>query len=77
MLQLPKLGERFYLLPLPILDGLRKPWVYNGEHFWNIGNKGYPAKRIESEIYAENFIIFRQFRVFEMSWHRFYILSVN
>ena len=73
MLQLPKLGERACIVPIPIPEWLKKPWVYNGEHYWNIGNKGYPAKRIAASVAAQRFATVREFRVFEMSWHRFYI----
>ena len=29
---------------------LKKPWSYNGEHYWNIGNKGYPVRLIAAHI---------------------------
>jgi SAM-dependent methyltransferase len=74
MLQLPKLGECAFIVPVPIPEWLKNPWVFNGEHYWNIGNKGYPAKLIEANIAAAGFVIVNEFRVFEMSWHRFYIV---
>ena len=77
MLQLPKLGEHAFIIPIPVPEWLKKTWVYNGEHYWNIGNKDYPAKRIAANLTAEKFTIVREFRVFEMSWHRFYIACLR
>lgn len=73
ILQLPKIGEQTFLLSFPIPEWLKRPWIYNGEHYWNIGNKGYPAKNISSCVKTAGFNIIHDFRVFEMSWHRFYI----
>jgi SAM-dependent methyltransferase len=73
MLQLPMLGEFACIIPVAIPECLKKPWKYNGEHYWNIGNKGYSAKRIAATLAAAGFSSVREFRVFEMSWHRFYI----
>lgn len=76
MLQLPKLGDFACIVPFPIPEWLKKSWVFNDEHYWNIGNKGYPANRISASLSDAEFSLIREFRVFEISWHRFYIAHV-
>lgn len=76
-MELPKIGELKFIVPIYIPEWLKKSWVFNGEHYWNIGNKGYPLKRIKNTIQSEKFDIEREFRVFEMSWHRFFILTAK
>ncbi len=77
LLQLPKLGQLAFVIPVPVPEFLKKPWTYNGEHYWNIGNKSYPVRLIAAHIESQGFTIERQFRVFEMSWHRFFIATAN
>lgn len=77
LLQLPKLGQLAGVIPVPVPEFLKKPWTYNGEHYWNIGNKGYPVRRIAAHIGSRGFTIEREFRVFEMSWHRFFIATAK
>jgi len=38
-IQIPKVGEVKILIPLPQLKSLTRE--FNGEHYWNIGTKGY------------------------------------
>ncbi len=71
-LQLPLLGEVKFLYRIPRLRPL--PWTFDGEHYWNISCKGYPLSRIINDINMAGFIIDRTFCVFEISWHRFFIL---
>ena len=77
LLQLPKLGQLACVIPVPVPEFLKKPWTYNGEHYWNIGNKGYPVRLIATHIGSRGFTIEREFRVFEMSWHRFFIATAK
>ncbi|SHG92268.1 Ubiquinone/menaquinone biosynthesis C-methylase UbiE [Chryseolinea serpens] len=72
-MQLPILGEIKFLWTLPRLKS--QEWTFNGEHYWNISNKNYSVGRIRSDIEKAGFKIEKEFCVFEMSWHRFFILK--
>ncbi len=52
-------------------------WEFDGQHYWNIGNKNYPLKRIMDDIKKANFKITRHFRVPENPGHHFFILERN
>jgi len=71
--QLPGLGEIKFLYPIPRLKPL--DWEFNGEHYWNISCKGYPVKRILADIESVGFKVAENFCVFELPWHRFFILK--
>ncbi len=45
-----------------------------GEHFWEIGKKGYPLKRIKEVVKKTGFIIERSFYPKENPRHHFFIL---
>lgn len=72
-IQIPKVGELKMLIPLPRL----KPLIYkfDGEHYWNIGTVGYSLRKVMSEIYNAGFKIKKNYRVFEIPWHRFFVLK--
>jgi ubiquinone/menaquinone biosynthesis C-methylase UbiE len=70
--QVPLMGEIKFLYKIPRLKPIE--WEFNGEHYWNISCKNYPLKRIKSDIEKAGFIIEETFSVFELSWHRFFIL---
>lgn len=71
--QIPKIGEIKKLLPLP---RLRQPFhKFDGEHYWEIGEKGYPLNRVTNDIKNVGFKIVKTYRVFENPYHRFFILK--
>jgi ubiquinone/menaquinone biosynthesis C-methylase UbiE len=71
LLKIPFLSElRFILkLPYPIKH------QFKGEHYWEIGKRGYPLRRIRNDIKKSGFIIERDFVVFENPLHHFFILK--
>ena len=71
--QVPKIGELKMLIPLLRLKPLT--WEFNGEHFWNIGTAGYPLHRITHDICNVGFEMEKNYRVFEIPWHRFFVLA--
>ncbi len=48
--------------------------VFDGEHYWEIGKKGYLLKRIERDIHNAGFQISETYRIFEFTYHRFFVL---
>mgnify|MGYP001080392247 CR=1 FL=1 len=48
---------------------------FKGEHYWEIGAKGYPLKKIKSIFINSDLKIIRTYRVFEHPIHRFFILE--
>jgi len=49
--------------------------VFDGEHYWEIGKKGYSRKQIELDITNSGFSIINAYRVYEFYYHRFFILE--
>lgn len=47
---------------------------FNGEHYWEIGKKGYPSIKIR-KILRKYFKIRKEFVPFESQYHRFYVLE--
>jgi len=61
------------LIPLP---GIKKPvHIFDGEHYWEIGKRGYPLSRIKKDIKGSGFKIVRTYSLFEHPYHRFFILK--
>lgn len=44
-------------------------------HYWEIGERGYPYKRLIKEITSAGFSVDRTYRVPDYSYHRFFIAS--
>lgn len=70
LLKLPLLPEIriSYKIPIP----LRHKW--NGEHYWEIGKKGYPLSLIRLHL-AQFFEIRKDFIPFEHQYHHFFVLQ--
>jgi len=47
---------------------------FDGEHFWEIGKRGYPLKKICNDMLINRFKIIKTYRVYEYYYHRFFIL---
>lgn len=72
-IQIPKIVDLKLLIPLPRLkEAVRK---FDGEHYWEIGKTGYPLSKIMNDIQKVGFRIKKTYRVFEIPYHRFFILS--
>ena len=48
---------------------------FDGQHYWEIGKRGYSFKKITQDIESVGFQIERTYRVFEIPYHRFFLLS--
>ena len=71
--QIPKIGEIKKLIPLPQLRQLLHK--FDGQHYWEIGKKGYPLNRVTNDIKNVGFKIIKTYRVFENPYHRFFVLK--
>jgi len=69
----PRIGEKKISISLPFIP--KRKHKYDGEHFWEIGKKGYSLKRIINDIQSVGFKILKTYRIFEFHYHRFFILS--
>lgn len=71
-LKLPRLKQLSFAikLPRPILH------VFCGQHYWEIGKKGFSPKKIRS-IIQKHFKIIDEYIPFENQYHRFYIMEIK
>ncbi len=82
VISLPHYGANFkFLLKVPILNQLNfalklpsnKAHNYDGEHYWEIGKKGYSLKTI-CNVFNRYFTIDKEFIPFENRYHHFFVL---
>ena len=83
IVSLPHFGPPVkFLLKLPFLSELRiafkipypKTHVFNGQHYWEIGKRGYPARRIRA-VFLHHGTLLKEFVPFENQYHRFFVLK--
>jgi ubiquinone/menaquinone biosynthesis C-methylase UbiE len=72
-LSLPRIRPIKKLIPHPYPRPISH--IYDGQHYWEIGKRGYDLKRIKYDILRSSLRIIRTYRVFEMQYHRFFILA--
>ena len=85
VISLPHWGRHFSIeARLPYFKNLR--WQYklnlfpikhhfNSQHYWEIGKRNYPLKKIKNAIRDQKFKILNDYCVFEMPYHHFFILE--
>jgi len=74
LIQIPKVGEVRFLIPLPRLKKLTHQ--FDGEHYWEIGKKDFPLKEIIDEINKiEGLELIETYQLFENPYHRFFIIE--
>ena len=83
IISLPHFGPPvLFLLKLPLLPVLRfafklpfrRRHVFNGEHYWEIGKKGYAPHTIRA-LLNQHFLIRKEFVPFGNQYHRFFVLE--
>ena len=70
------------LLKIPFVPEMRaavkipfpKPHRFDGEHYWELGKRGYPVRRFRA-LLARHGSILREFVPFEYQYHRFFIIK--
>lgn len=72
-LQIPKIGDIRKLIEFPH----RKQIIhkFDGEHYWEIGKKDFPLSKIIYDINSTGFTVIKTYRIFEFSYHRFFVLK--
>jgi len=48
---------------------------FDGQHYWEIGKRLYPLKKIKLDIKRKGFKIMKTYRVFEFYYNRIFILE--
>ncbi len=83
-LSVPHFGPQVRLeLKIPLLPRVRFLWKipypkrhhFNGEHYWELGKRGFPPRRFRS-LLAEVGTIEREFIPFANPYHHFFVVSV-
>ena len=75
LLQFPKIGIWKKIISIPKIHKMMHQ--FDGQHFWEIGKKGFDLAVINTLIVKSGFSIIETFRVFENPYHRFYILQID
>lgn len=82
-ISLPQFGPSLELLfKFPFIKRIRlagkishaPKHVFNGQHYWEIGKKGYSVKKIK-KLMQKHFNIIDEYVPFENQYHRFYIME--
>lgn len=69
--KIPFLPEMRFLAKVPY----PKKHEWNGQHYWELGKKGYPVSAFR-KLLSKHFEIESEFVPFENAYHHFFILSV-
>lgn len=77
----PPVRFKFKAPFLPEIEWAFKIWVplkhrFNGQHYWEIGKRGYSPKFIRGVI-SKHFFLVREYVPFWNQYHHFYVLKVK
>ncbi len=75
LITLPFIGKIEHMIHVPRYTNPEHS--YDGEHYWEIGKKGYPLRRVLEDLREQAFSVEKTYRVFEYPYHRFFILKKN
>jgi predicted SAM-dependent methyltransferase len=71
--QIPMIGELKQLMSLPQLKAPKH--MFDGQHYWEIGKAGFHLRRILNDMERAGFCITKTYRIFEIPYHRFFVLT--
>ena len=71
---IPKFGKVRKLFVIPKFFPHAHKITAHG-HYWEIGKKGFPLKKVSDDIERAGFKIVKTYRVFENPYHRFFVLE--
>lgn len=73
LFHVPKIGQMTLMVPRP---RLRAPvHIFDGQHYWEIGKRGYSPRRVLSDFKAPGMQLQRNYRVPENPYHHFLIFT--
>lgn len=85
ILSLPHWGRHFsFILRIPFFKKIKFQFKFsffpikhnfNGQHYWEIGKKGYNLSKIKNEIEKSGMNILRDYVCFESPYHHFFVLK--
>lgn len=84
VISVPHFGPMFsFSLKVPFLPQLRvafkipfpKKHEFNGQHYWELGKRGYPASLIRNKLSAHGELV-RDFVPFGSSYHHFFVIKL-
>jgi ubiquinone/menaquinone biosynthesis C-methylase UbiE len=75
----PTLKMRFKIPLFPeVVMAAKVPYprkhVFDGEHYWELGKKGYPTSRFR-RVLEKHFVVEREYIPFENPYHHFFVLK--
>jgi predicted SAM-dependent methyltransferase len=85
LISLPHFGPPVFLrFKFPFLPEVSFAWKvpypkehhFNGQHYWEIGKKGYPVSRIRSAL-KKHATLIKEFIPFENQYHHFFVLEIT
>ncbi len=71
-IQIPKFGLFKKIVEIPKIKKINHH--FDGQHYWEIGKANYSLEIISNTINEVGFKIEKTYRVFEMPYHRFFVL---
>ena len=66
----PFLGSVSYM---ELFNLISRRHVFNGQHYWEIGKKGYRLRKVRKDIYKSGFRIIKQYPIPENPYHYMFI----
>lgn len=74
LVKLPILKLKSLMISIPKL--LSKKHSFDGQHYWELGKKGYPVSGFKELLVKEGFKICSSYQIFEVPSHHFFVLEL-